>query len=73
MASDISLVDFANRPRKGRAWVDDLPDDVFNQIWDVLHTDINIGKVTVSEWLKSIGYEGASQGRVQAVTSRERR
>ena len=73
MASDPSLVDFANRPRKGRAWVDDLPDDVFNQIWDALHSVIGIGRVTASEWLKSMGYEGASQGRMEAVMSRERR
>ena len=43
MASNISLADFANRPKDGRAWVDDLPDDVFNELWDALHNDTGIG------------------------------
>ena len=73
MASDVSLADFANRPRGGRAWADDLPDDVFNQIWDALHSTSGIGKVTVAKWLRALGYEDATQGRVDAVMSRGRR
>ena len=73
MDSEPSLADFANRPRGGRAWADDLPDDVFNQMWDALHNTSGIGKVTIAKWLRKLGYEDATQGRVDAVLARERR
>jgi len=73
MDSDVSLEDFANRPRGGRAWADDLPDEVFNQIWDALHGTTGIGKVTIAKWLRKLGYEDATQGRVDVVMIRERR
>ena len=73
MASDLSLVDFANRPRKGRAWVDDLPDDVFNQIWDALEAPTGVGPGVAAKWLQSLGYSGATCDRVKKVVDRERR
>lgn len=72
MASDISLADFANRPQSGKAWVDDLPDDVYNQVWDARHSG-SIGKQTVALWLRSIGFDDATEGRVETVLTRERR
>ncbi len=72
MASDISLADFADRPKNGKAWVDDLPDDVFNQIWDGRHSG-NIGKETAAAWLRVLGYEDVTAGRVETVMVRERR
>ena len=73
MASDISLADFANRPKSGRAWIDDLPDQVFNELWDALHGDTGIGKDTATSWLKALGYDDVTTGRVGTVMSRERR
>ena len=72
VASDISLADFANRPKDVKGWVDDLPDDVFNQVWDARHGG-DIGKQCVSTWLQSIGYTDATPGRVETVQFRERR
>ena len=72
MASDISLADFADRPQSGKAWIDDLPDDVFNQVWDARHTG-SVGKQTVALWLQNIGYTDATCGRVETVLSRARR
>ena len=73
MASNISLADIANRPRGGRAWVDDLSDDVFNQLWDAMHGNTGIGKDTATGWLKALGYDDVTVGRVGTVMSRERR
>jgi hypothetical protein len=73
MASNISLVDFANRPRSGRGWVDDLPDDVFNELWDAIHGDSGIGGLMAAKWLISLGYTDASMGKVATVRDRERR
>ena len=73
MASDISLADFANRPKDGRAWVDDLPDDVFNELWDALRSDTGIGKDTAARWLHSLGYTDVTVGKVGTVRDRERR
>ena len=39
MASDISLADFANRPKNGKAWIDDLPDEIFNREFKTPVTD----------------------------------
>ncbi len=72
MASDISLADFANRPKNGKAWVDDLPDDIFNQVWDGRHSG-DIGKETAAAWLRKLGYEDVTPGRVETVKTRERR
>ena len=72
MASDISLADFANRPKNGKAWIDDLPDDIFNQVWDGRHSG-NIGKETAAAWLRRLGYEDVTAGRVETVMTRERR
>ena len=74
MDSNQSLEDFASsREVRVGAWVDTLPDDVFNQAWDALSKAGGIGKVTVTHWLQSIGYTAATQGKVSAITSRERR
>ena len=73
MASDISLADFANRPKSGRAWADDLPDGVFNELWDALHGDSGIGTHTGARWLQSLGYTDATMGKVGTVRDRERR
>ena len=74
MDSKQSLEEYASS-RSGLvgAWVDSLPDDIFNQAWDALATAGGIGKTTVTKWLHSIGYTDASQGKVSAITSRERR
>ena len=72
MASDISLADFADRPKNGKAWIDDLPDDVFNQIWDGRHGG-RIGKEMAAAWLRSLGYMDVTAGRVEMVMTRERR
>ena len=72
VASDISLADFANRPKNGKAWIDDLPDDVFNQIWDARHEG-TVGKELIANWLHSIGYADATPGRVETVMFRGRR
>ena len=72
MASDISLADFADRPKNGKAWIDDLPDEIFNQIWDARHTG-NIGKETSAAWLRALGYGDVTAGRVETVMARERR
>ena len=71
MASKPSLADYADRPKNGRAWIDDLPDDVFNQVWDGRHSGA-IGKDTTTAWLKSLGFD-ASPGKVETILSRERR
>ena len=73
MASDISLVAFANRPKSGRAWADDLPDDVFNELWDALRRGTGIGKDTAARWLHSLGYTDVTTGKVGTVRDRERR
>ena len=72
MASDISLADFADRPKNGRAWIDDLPDDIFNQVWDGRHSG-TVGKDTTTAWLRTLGYEDVTAGRVETVLARERR
>jgi hypothetical protein len=71
MASDISLADFANKPVFLKAWIDDLPDVIFNQVWDGIHD--TLGKNTITAWLVSIGYVDATAGRVETVKTRERR
>jgi hypothetical protein len=72
MASDISLADFANRPRNGRGWVDDLPDDVFNQVWDGRHV-AHVGAEKTAAWLRSLGYNDATASKVETILVRERR
>jgi hypothetical protein len=72
MASELSLADYASRPKNGRGWVDDLPDDIFNQIWDARHTG-HIGKEMTAGWLRMLGYDGATAGRVETILVRERR
>lgn len=74
LASEQSLEEFASsREAKVGAWVDILPDDVFNQAWDALSKAGGIGKVTITHWLHSIGYTDATQGKVGAILTRERR
>ena len=74
MASEQSLEEYASS-RSGQvgAWVDSLPDEIFNQAWDALATIGGIGKTTVTKWLQSIGYKDATGGRVDAVLIRDRR
>ncbi len=75
--SHISLEEFAkDKTSTIGAWVDDLPDNIFNEIWDAFSTPAGqrkFGKVVICEWLHSLGYEGATQGKLHAVTTRERR
>ncbi len=74
MASEISLTEFASaQSNRTGAWVDSLPDEIFNQAWDALSTSGGIGKVTITTWLKSIGYTDATQGKVSTLLARERR
>ena len=75
MASNVeskTLVEFASARREFHAWVDELPDDVFNQIWDGAHGG-RIGKEMAAAWLRSLGYADVTAGRVQTVMTRERR
>ena len=72
MASELSLADYAGRPKNGRAWIDDLPDDVFNQVWDGRHLG-RVGKETAASWLRSLGYVDVSPGKVETILCRERR
>ena len=69
-----SLEEFASsREVKMGAWVDTLPDDIFNQAWDALSKAGGIGKVTITHWLQSIGFADATQGKVSTILTRERR
>ncbi len=72
MASE-TLQEFAeSRGRKlPGAWIDQLPDEVFNQCWD--GTNNGIGKIMMTRWLQSLGYADATQGKVAAFTTRDRR
>jgi len=72
MASDVTLEEFATRPKIHQSWVDALPDEVFNQLWDGMRSG-SVGKATAALWLQSLGYEDATAGKVQSVVSRERR
>ena len=72
MASDTSLEEFANRPKRMPAWADSLPDDVYNQLWDAMRSN-SVGKEMACQWLKSLGYEDATPGMVRGVMNRERR
>lgn len=72
MASEVSLVNYASRTRQGKAWVDSLPDEVFNQVWDGRHGG-TVGKSMAASWLRSLGYDDASVGKVETVLTRERR
>ncbi len=72
MASE-TLQEFAeSRGRKlPGAWIDQLPDEVFNQCWD--GTENGIGKIMITKWLHSLGYDDATQGKVAALSTRDRR
>ena len=72
MASELSLADYAGRPRSGRGWIDGLPDDVFNQVWDARHGG-NIGKDMAAAWLGTVGYDDATGANVETILTRERR
>lgn len=69
----VSLVKFASRKRHFHGWVDDLPDKIFNQVWDAVNAEVGIGTLTISHWLRSLGYEDATASRINTVTRRERR
>ena len=76
MASNVeskTLVEFASARREFHAWVDELPDDVFNQIWDALEAPTGVGPGVAAKWLQSLGYSGATCDRVKKVVDRERR
>jgi hypothetical protein len=68
-----TLQEFAeSRGRKlPGAWIDQLPDEVFNQCWD--GTENGIGKIMITKWLHSLGYDDATQGKVAALSTRDRR
>jgi hypothetical protein len=72
MASKITLEEYAKRPKTFTAWVDQLPDDEFNQLWDAMKHE-TCGKNCAAMWLRSLGYEDATAGRVVGVMGRERR
>ena len=69
-----SLEEFASDGRKlPGAWIDTLPDELYNQVWDALNTDMPIGKIIITRWLHSEGYPDATQGKIAAFLSRDRR
>jgi len=72
MASEVSLADYAVSPKNGKAWVDDLPDDVFNQVWDGRHQG-KVGKDTAAAWLRTLGFVDVTPGKVETILCRERR
>jgi len=73
MASEISLADYAgSRYGAGKGWVDDLPDDIFNQVWDGRHV-AHVGKEKTAAWLRSLGYNDATASKVETILVRERR
>lgn len=72
MASELSLAEYANRSKRGKGWIDDLPDDVFNQVWDGRHSGM-YGKDTIAAWLRAQGYTDVTPGRVETIMARERR
>jgi len=76
MSEELSLKDFLEQQTRttSTAWVETLPDDIFNQLWDAFHdSDFPVGKVTAAKWLHSIGYKDATGGRLDAMFIRERR
>ena len=76
MSKEMSLQDFLEKQTRtmATAWVETLPDDIFNQLWDAFHDTNNpVGKVTAAKWLHSIGYPEATAGRLDAILIRERR
>jgi hypothetical protein len=76
MASNMesaTLIDFASAKRELCAWIDELPDDLFNQIWDALHTSTGVGPGVAAKWLQSLGYSGATAAKLKTVMDRERR
>ena len=69
-----SLEEFASDGRKlPGAWIDTLPDEIYNQVWDALNTDIPIGKIIITRCLHSEGYPDATQGKIAAILTRDRR
>ena len=76
MSKEMSLHDFLQKQTRtmSTAWIESLPDYIYNQLWDAFHDSENsIGKVTASKWLDSIGYPEATAGRIDAILIRERR
>ena len=69
-----SLEEFATEGRKlPGAWIDTLPNEIYNQVWDALNTDLPIGKIIITRWLQSEGYPDATQGKIAAILTRDRR
>ena len=69
-----SLEEFASEGRKlPGAWIDTLPDELYNQVWDALNTDLPIGKIIITRWSHSEGYPDATQGKIAAILTRDRR
>ena len=69
-----SLEEFASDGRKlPGAWIDTLPDEIYNQVWDALNTDVPIGKIIITRWLQSEGNPDATQGKIAAILTRDRR
>ena len=69
-----SLEEFASDGRKlPGAWIDTLPDEIYNQVWDAIHNDMHIGKIMIARWLHSEGYPDATQGKIAAILTRARR
>ena len=69
-----SLEEFASDGRKlPGGWIDTFPDVIYNQVWDALNTDMPIGKIIITRWLHSEGYPDATQGKIAAILTRDRR
>ena len=70
----LPLTEYAATPhRTYTSWADQLPDQVFNQIWDAFHSGTGIGEVTVLKWLERQGYIGGTPGKLKVIRTCERR
>ena len=68
-----TLEDFASDGRKlPGAWIETLPDDIYNQVWDSIHNDMHIGKIMIARLLQSEGYPDATQVKIAAILTRAR-
>ena len=71
---DSSLMEFAKaRDRGGWAWHNTLDDELFNEIWDAMHTGTGIGEQTILAWLRSKGYSDVTEGKIKGFRVAERR
>ena len=57
----------------GWAWHMQLPDEIYNEIWDAFQSDRCIGARTVVTWLQSLGYTDVTEGKVKTIRLAKRR